>query len=56
MNKDYFKELGFFVKEFIKDCLLFQSRDTLDWLFGLGGWSTIITFFYATHNYYSLTH
>lgn len=38
------------IKLFIKECLLFQSDDLVNWLLGVMGWISMSIFTYAIFN------
>jgi hypothetical protein len=38
------------LKEFIKECLLFQSQEVLNWVYGVLAWSSFGLFVHAIGN------
>jgi hypothetical protein len=38
------------LKEFVKECLLFQSNEIINWLYGLLAWASFCLFITATGN------
>jgi hypothetical protein len=38
------------LKEFAKECLLFQSSEAINWLYGIGAWSSFGLLWHAMTN------
>jgi hypothetical protein len=38
------------LKEFAKECLFFQSREAINWMYGVLEWSSLFLFVYAMKN------
>jgi hypothetical protein len=38
------------LKEFFKECLLFQSEEPINWLYGLLAWSSCLLLVHAIQN------